>query len=307
MGVDYDLFHLNNVANESGFERIKNSTLNKVKMFKLGAQLEKYSVCFAEWTEATYYLTKIARARKKSQIPIVARIHNPFSSYLNKVDFSKLDHIITVGETPKKYLKVPESVQISVIPNAIKEEFSNFDISKNLNPNNICTVGINQCRKQIVPAILTLKEIREDLELDIKFNIVGRGGPDEIYVKLLEKKFPWITFTDWIDDIASFYSEHNLYLCHSYYESFGVAMIEAMMCGVIPLANNILIEHDVLPEKQLYYSSYRELRDKIRYYLSLEENTRYEIVNQYKNIAEKKYNPQIISRQILKILENLVR
>ena len=289
------------VSKASGFHRLKNSITNRVSLASLKARLGSYSVCYAEWAEVAYFLS----TKLQSKTPIVARLIDPFTHFLNRINFSRIAHVITIGRSPKTYLNIPEEIPLKIIPVSIKNSFFNVKPSSMPDRLNICTVGFRESRKQIYSAIMAVRELRSDLGLDLKFNVVGRGGPDEIYLKVLDEKFPWLTVTRWVDDIASFYKAQNIYLCHSYYESFGVAMVEAMVCGAIPLAHRVLIEDDVLPDKQLYYSSYKELRDKVKHFSTLNEKTRMNIIEQYRMFAQSKYSTSKIAKDILAILEKV--
>jgi hypothetical protein len=299
LGIDFDLFQMRPVSSIQGFRRFKNSLANRFSLAALKRRLHRYDVCYAEWAEAAYYLTRVLKTTK----PIVARLIDPFTPYHEMVDYSKITQAITIGESPKRFMKIPQDVPLTLIPPTIADPFFEYQPKTLPDPLNICTVGFRESRKQIYSAILTVKELREDLKLDLKFNIVGHGGPDERYIKLLTNRFPWLSITKWIDDIIRFYAEQNIYLCHSYYESFGVAMVEAMVCGAIPLAHQVLIANDVLPEKKLYYSSYRELKQKMKHYLNLEPQARKQLTQKYRAFAQSKYATAKIAKDMLEVLK----
>ena len=299
LGVDFDLFQMRPVSKIHGFRRLKNAIANRLSLTGLKMRLSRYDVCYAEWAEAAYYLTQVVNTTR----PIVARLIDPFTPYHEMVDYSKITHAITIGQSPKRFMKIPPDVPLTLIPPTIVDPFFEYQPKSLPDPLNICTVGFKVSRKQIYSAIMTVKELRDDLKLDFKFNIVGRGGPDERYIRLLVERFPWLSITNWVDDIIGFYAKQNIYLCHSYYESFGVAMVEAMVCGAIPLAHQVLIADDVLPEKMLYYSSYRDLKRKIKKYYNLEPSARKQLTEKYRAFAQSRYSTAKVAEDMLEVLK----
>lgn len=75
------------------------------------------------------------------------------------------------------------------------------------------------------------KDIRKFLELDIEAKkIVVGDGPER---KLLQQKYPDVEFTGYLqsDDLAQAYSDADVFVFPSQFDTFGLVIIEAMACG----------------------------------------------------------------------------
>lgn len=78
-------------------------------------------------------------------------------------------------------------------------------------------------------------------ELNAKFFAIGHDAESETYKYLVplmkSKNVELKPSTQSIDDLTTYYRSASVYMQLSYYEAFGIAQVEAMMYGCIPLSN----------------------------------------------------------------------
>jgi glycosyltransferase involved in cell wall biosynthesis len=125
---------------------------------------------------------------------------------------------------------------------------------------------------------------------DYELHIGGEGEDTRILraanerFGLRHKFYGHVPLPEWLYD-------KEYYVNHSMDESFGVAMIEAMAAGVIPLC------HDYAAAKEIIPSTYRyryndELLDRLRYFSNLSDGERHEHKVALRNIVEERFGLQ---------------
>lgn len=166
------------------------------------------------------------------------------------------DFIIAVSENTKKdivrLLNIPEE-RIEVILIAVderffpvedEEKFKSVRLKYSLPEEFILTVGTVEPRKNICSLIeavaLYMKEEKSGL------NIVIAGKKDWGYNRLLEKTEELkmadrVRFTNYVDeeDMAVIYSMAKFFVYPSFYEGFGLPVLEALSCGAPVISSNV--------------------------------------------------------------------
>lgn len=171
---------------------------------------------------------------------------------LKNVPYSikRADHILTISESSKKqiveYYKVnPEKITI-VTPAVDHTDYyprSKSDISKirakyNLPSNYVLYASTLEPRKNVNGVLDAY--IKLDKKLKQKVGLVlagGKGWKDESIIANIsqsKKNGENITITGYVpdEDLPAIYSGAELFVYPSYYEGFGIPLLEAMACGV---------------------------------------------------------------------------
>ncbi len=206
--------------------------------------------------------TNVLFAKKifKIKTPLIAAEHtinenffnnNPFSKrfkiffkYLSKITYNRVDEVIVISNSMKKYLQEVIKVtnqNITVIYNGI--DTNKFSPTKNQNIEfekefkevkirllNVARLDDNKNQQYLVnlmPEILKHKP-------EARLFIIGKGEKEEELKELiknldLEDK---VFLLGWKTNVADYMRESNLFLMSSKYESFGNVVIESLSCGV---------------------------------------------------------------------------
>ncbi|MES1919648.1 hypothetical protein MHBO_001443 [Bonamia ostreae] len=181
------------------------------------------------------------------------------SSYLYNSIYTHLDHIICVSKTCKENFVVNsifDHTKISVIPNGIDSTRFKPDPSKRPNPKkkiNVICIGRFYKRKgiELITGVIPLICAKYK---NAHFIIVG-DGPKKILVEEMRKKNqlndritikPGIPF----DKVRENLIEAHIFLNGSLTESFCMANLEAMSCGLHVVTTNVGGIPEVNPDDQ---------------------------------------------------------
>ena len=148
-----------------------------------------------------------------------------------------VDKIVCVSEIFSNYLKkdIPEfKNKIFFVNNGVEKD-SHKNTSSNNSVFQIISVGGGMKRKQNLAICEAISKIND---IKIKFVVVGKNlnYGDEI------KKFPFVEYYESLphEEVLKKMSESNLYIQNSYFETFGLAVVEALNCGCdILISKNI--------------------------------------------------------------------
>ncbi|MDP3962764.1 MAG: glycosyltransferase [bacterium] len=148
----------------------------------------------------------------------------------------KADHVRVVSERIKKYItKYVDESKIEIRPIFVDtDKIKNAPISTDLHKK------YPQFSKIILMASRLEKEKNIDMAIEA-FKIVltknpGAGlvivgsGSQEGYLKDIAKGLP-VIFEGWIDDMASYYKTCDCFLVSSWYEGYGMTLVEANAAG----------------------------------------------------------------------------
>jgi hypothetical protein len=82
---------------------------------------------------------------------------------------------------------------------------------------------------------------------DFQFHLAGTPQEQDLWEYMVGRKPDNVTLYDWQEDLVEFYKDKTYFLNTSVRESMGVAMVEAMCCGLKPLVHNWLGAENVYP------------------------------------------------------------
>jgi glycosyltransferase involved in cell wall biosynthesis len=133
---------------------------------------------------------------------------------------------------PERIVRIPLGVNPSMRRISPTPEFAaRYQISRPF----ILTVGVLEPRKNQVMLLDVLRELRKEGH-DLELIIIGRPGWRWTNPLTLEKNQdvrPWVRILADIPDpdLIEFYNRAELFIYPSFYEGFGLPILEAMACG----------------------------------------------------------------------------
>lgn len=163
--------------------------------------------------------------------------------------------VITISESSKrdivKYLKVdPDRVYVTPLasrycPNYLTfkayqlENSVNYDFSQPY----LLFVSTIEPRKNITALILAFNFLKEEYKIDHNLILIGQKGWHYKPILAEIKKSPWksqIHHLEYLSDelVALFYSRADVFVYPSYYEGFGMPVLEAMTLGAPVVTSN---------------------------------------------------------------------
>ena len=206
-------------------------------------------------------------------------VHNPV--YLLSANLKNVKAIITVSNHYKRLVEelVKDVVPVYVVPNGVdtKRFYYNPRIHR---PLRICTVGNLIPRKRFFDLIVN----NPDLEIDI-----GGKGEERLILEEAIRRFKLKAKICGYVKLPEFYYEHDIFIQNSSDESFGVALVEAMSCGLIPLCFDYPVAEEIVP-REFIYRSYDELREKIAKLNQMSDEELSRIKRGMRMIVEEKFS-----------------
>ncbi len=166
--------------------------------------------------------------------------------------------IFTVSDYTKKdlvsqYPALSLSAKTTVVHAGVREDFlRKFDANRlvetqrryNLDPDYLMMAGTLEPRKNIVGALEGYSLISPSYQQRFRFVIAGKRGwyHEAIFKKVKELKLVGrVKFLEYIpdQDLAVLMQGARLFLFPSFYEGFGLPVLEAMQCGTPVLASRV--------------------------------------------------------------------
>lgn len=259
------------------------------KYIKFIKRLFRENICLNNWLKdnkvTLYHVTKNTGIPILLDVPVIVTIHDIIphifpkyylKNYLEKFYYEiaikiailKSKKIITISNFSKseliKYYKVnPE--KIAVIPLAYNKSFhvinnKNFlnkvKIAYNLNYKYILAIGGSEYRKNIERLIkVFLNEFSE------KYNLVIIGGKWRDIDLSKKYKSKNIIFLSNVPekDLVAIYNMAEVFVFPSFYEGFGIPVLEGMACGIPVITSNISSMPEVGGEAAIYFDPFDEI------------------------------------------------
>jgi glycosyltransferase involved in cell wall biosynthesis len=203
--------------------------------------------------------------------------HHPIRRYLYKLLLKSAvkwaDRIITVSEYTKqdiiKHLNADES-KIRVIyqasdhrfhPMLKKEVVEKVKLKYSIHGKYILSVGKSYTHKNIPHLIKAFNNLLSRESIEHQLVLIGDKfwGPANLETQKtiaelnIEKKINWIGFVD-DEDMPAIYNGAELFAFPSYFEGFGLPLLEAMSCGVPVVASNVTSIPEVIGDAGLLVS-----------------------------------------------------
>lgn len=166
-----------------------------------------------------------------------------FGKFIDRCLYNPYRHIVCISEGVKASMIdwLPEiESRLITIPNGI--DIDEFDATPQLTQNSECpvivSVGRLQRMKNYQTAINACSLLKD---LDFEYHILGDGDEEPALRKLIEEKrlANKVKLLGYQFNVAKHLSRSSIFLMSSYWEGFGLAVVEAMACGLPVVVSDV--------------------------------------------------------------------
>lgn len=236
------------------------------------------------------------------------------------------DHIITISESSKKeimsYYKVPEE-KTSIINPAIDKNFFKISSPKEINKikqkykinkNYFLFTSTLEPRKNIIGIVKSYLSLPQEIKKNYDLVLTGgQGWKDEELLQEIKKAQDAgdkIIQTGYVleEDLPPLYSGATLFLYPSFYEGFGIPILEAMACGVPVIASRKYSMPEVGGDAALYVNDPKdidEIKSNILKIINNEDIKKEMVKKGFEQI--KKFSWEESARKLVKVFEKVYR
>ncbi len=233
--------------------------------------------------------------------------------------FKHADCIIAISECTKRdliefYDVAEDKIEVLYQPvNPVYYDFDNTQEAATCNHNEenpyMLYVGSINSRKNLLGIVKAMEQLPKDLQIPLV--IVGNGSTYKKRVKeyiadhKMEDLFRWKEIID-NKELKELYSNAKLFIYPSFYEGFGLPVVEAQLCGCPLITSNV----SSLPEAGGPFSlkidpdNIDEISDSIIKVLT-DDQLRRDMIRGEKEYAIKTFHPSVLAHKLMNIYKKL--
>ena len=241
-----------------------------------------------------------------SRNPYVISIKKILGFINNNVDCivslnSSLNSVIEKHK-PKKIVNIPCGIDIDMFTR------KSLKIKEIPSKKYILVVSRFVCWKNIDGAIRIYKNVKKEFN-DLELVIIARGPLDKFYADKI-KDIPGISIFSGLtyEKIIEFYKNASAFLCPTFYETFGIVLLEAMAARVPIVASNLEVFNDRIidgktgftadpADEQLFTAKILDI---------LENKVSVKSVTENAFTLVKEYNADIIAEKYIELYKELM-
>jgi glycosyltransferase involved in cell wall biosynthesis len=192
------------------------------------------------------HLPETFKRRSRAQLRLtVRRTARKAALVLTLSEFSRRDIIETYAVDPERVIVTPAAAPTHFKPVAAETELEEIRERYGIGANYLLSLGSIQPRKnltRLIEAFQWLRKSRPDSELP-QLVIAGKRGwlDDEVFRAAQQDGLnESVKFIGYVpeEDLPALYSGAICFVYPSYFEGFGLPVLEAMQCGVPVIAGN---------------------------------------------------------------------
>ena len=178
-------------------------------------------------------------------------------------EYSRRDISQTYGIAPKRITVTPEAAPIHFAPVTNETELKKIRESYGIEADyilSLCSIQPRKNLERLIEAYSCLRGIRPESKLPQLVLAGKRGWLDSGTFRAVERNGlgKHVLFTGYIpeQDLPALYSGANCFVYPSYFEGFGLPVVEAMQCGVPVIAGNRTSLPEVVGEAGLLFDPF---------------------------------------------------
>ena len=242
---------------------VVNHDITSIQLFVKMSKIPSKSIIYMDG----YLANKAIHIIKKNK-NISLLIHHPCSLeksnnnlkepklyFHEKISFSHAKSIITVSNYMRNVIKryLNNKVKINIVNPGIDSAF--FDCMSNNNSNNILSIG-NVIRRK---GYLWLIESLKNIDINWHLNIIGHYNRDDRYYNELMSLIKKYQLQDKISFLGNISNENmfeyinnsKLFVLPTYYEGFGMALLESSIAGLKVITTDLPVLREVLRNREV--------------------------------------------------------
>lgn len=256
--------------------------------------------------------------KKKFNIPYVVTEHSStvLQSILRNHDIPMLknvytdaDYIISVGGALKKAIEKYTDKSIEVIPNIVDIDRFSIDISKRNKEFTFISISHLKENKNIDLTIKALKEVLKEYNY-VKLLVIG-DGPEKENLMNLAKELKISSNIEFIgavnrEDLNEYINRANAFVLPSEYETFGIAYIEALACGLPIITTKCGGPEDFFSEEigyMIFNEDKEELSKAMEYIIN---NINKFNPNKLREYVKCRFSKEVISNRIIDVYSKVL-
>lgn len=269
----------------------------------------------------SHYLNNTLKAiplRKKYHVPIVAMEHWSQMAYAHipnntistaKHVYSSIDQLITVSSALKNNILQKVGFDSIVIPNMVGKEFHYLTTyQKEKKSIQLITTGRLIPEKHFDMLIQAIANISS---LKLQLYIIGNGSEKQKLQKLVEK----LQVTDKIQllghkskqEIVTLLQQSDIFVLPSQSETFGVAYIEALACGLPIIATDCGGPRDIVTQKNGLLIPINDQQALEQAIIQMSHNLNLYDKQSIAQECQKRFASDNIAKHIAQILEQTIK
>jgi glycosyltransferase involved in cell wall biosynthesis len=240
----------------------------------------RHDLVFCEWADTwTAMVTRLV-----DDIPIMVRLHlyeidRP--DLLSAINWQNVSILVVVSDYMKRQVSKCPHIQAPkciVIRNGVDLERFTFKPSTS---DRLCTYSFfDQPQKRLYDLMLALR--------DETLHIGGKGATSRVMSSAINRfglrhvLHGYVELPEWLHDKGYF-------LMHSFEESCGVSLLEAMASGLISMSHDYEASKEILPERYRYVYD-DDLLDLLAEFRGMDDSERLQVKKEQRRIVETQYS-----------------
>lgn len=223
--------------------------------------------------------------------------------------YNNADYIISVGEKLKDAIGTYSNRRVEVIPNIV--DVDRFSINRSKEDDNFTFISISHL-KENKNIDLTLKALKEVIKVydNIRLIVVGDGPEKESLINIsrelmIDNKIDFIGAVS-RENLNDIINKADAFVLPSKYETFGIAYIEALACGLPIITSKCGGPEDFFNENIGIMISKCTLDELSNAMINIIENFNKFNSNYLREYVKERFSKEVIAKSVLDVYNNVL-
>lgn len=230
--------------------QVKNTLLSRLTYFLKGIyffnkqiKINKYDIVIYHLKKLNFMSVFLSKHKKINVIHSRINFQNPIEYIMYKLVFKRSEKVIFVSYGLKeefcRKLKIPiNSKKLMVLYNFTNLP-NHFVVDLKAKKDILVSIGRLEEKKGFQHVLRSLNKIRNQLA-DFKYYIIGEGSYRDELEKLIKQYYleDQVKLIGYVENPEKYLEKAKVFILSSYYETFSLAMIEAMSYGLAIISSN---------------------------------------------------------------------
>lgn len=265
------------------------------------AAIEWADVVWLEWANelAISCTTQLSELLVQKKVIVRAHSYEVLGGYIPNMNWRPVDKVVFVAKHVESLARsqLPKDVESVVIPNGLDTE--KFVMGDDERQSSFCFLGHMSAKKGPMLLAHTIHYLSQEFSRDNPtFHIGGKWQDSrfELYLKywLAEAGLiDSVTFYGEIENPKDWYQDKYAILCTSPWESQNLSVMEAMLCGCMPLVHNFPGSRDIYDPRYVW-TTFDDLGGMLKAWNGNRQ--------EYRDFVQEKYNLVDTTQRIVDLI-----